>query len=128
MEKTIKNIVFSSKNPLQNQKKGGILPNVSIGSMEREGFSPSLFCRILAANASQDLLLSQFRRRSYENYRACGKLCKAGDEEKAIQIAQQKLEQCKREGKTKPSEMCPCTMVHELVGEIKGKIIKIRRK
>lgn len=52
-----------------------------------------------------------------------GKLCKAGDEEKAIQIAQQKLEQCKREGKTKPSEMCPCTMVHELVGEIRKKNI-----
>ena len=50
-----------------------------------------------------------------------GKLCKAGDEEKAIQIAQQKMEQCKREGKTKPSEMCPCTTVHELVGEIKAK-------
>ena len=33
------------------------------------------------------------------------KLGKAGDEEKAIQIARQKLEQCKREGKTKPSEM-----------------------
>ena len=49
------------------------------------------------------------------------KLCKAGDEEKAIQIAQQKLEQCKREGKTKPSEMWPCTTVHELVGEIKSK-------
>ena len=50
-----------------------------------------------------------------------GKLCKTGDEAKAIQIAQQKLEQCIREGKTKPSEMCPCTTVHELVGEIKGK-------
>lgn len=47
------------------------------------------------------------------------KICKAGDEEKAIQIAQQKLEQCKREGKTKPSEMCPCTTVHELVGRLK---------
>ena len=34
-----------------------------------------------------------------------GKLCKAGDEEKAIQIAQQKLEQCKREGKTTSEEM-----------------------
>ena len=54
-----------------------------------------------------------------------GKLCKAGDEEKAIQIAQQKLEQCKREGKTKPSEMCPCTTVHELVGEIKGKTVYV---
>ena len=51
-----------------------------------------------------------------------GKLCMSGNEEKAIQIAQQKLEQCEREGKTKPSEMCPATTVHKLVGEIKGKI------
>ena len=51
-----------------------------------------------------------------------GKIYKVGDEEKAIQIAQQKLEQCKREGKTMPSEMCPCTTVHELVGEIKRKV------
>lgn len=51
-----------------------------------------------------------------------GKLCKAGDEEKAIHIAQQKLEQCKREGKTKPSEMYPCTTVHELMEEIKEKV------
>lgn len=51
-----------------------------------------------------------------------GKLCMAGNEEKAIQIAQQKLMQCIREGKTKPSEMCPCTTVHELVGEIRGKV------
>lgn len=51
-----------------------------------------------------------------------GKLSKAGDEEKAIKIAQHKLEQCIREGKTKPSEMCPCTTVHELVGEINGKV------
>lgn len=50
------------------------------------------------------------------------KLYKVGDEKKAIQIAQQKLEQCIREGKTKPSEMCPCTTVHELVGEIRGKV------
>ena len=50
------------------------------------------------------------------------KLCKSGDEEKAIKIAQQKLEQCIREGKTKPSEMCPCTTVHELVGEIKYEV------
>ena len=50
------------------------------------------------------------------------KLYKAGNEEKALQIARQKLEQCIREGKTKPSEMCPCTTVHELVGEIKSKL------
>ena len=50
------------------------------------------------------------------------KIRNAGDEEKAIRIAQQKLEQHKREGKTKPSEMCPGTTVHRLVEEIKGKI------
>lgn len=50
------------------------------------------------------------------------KIYNVGDEEKAIQIAQQKLEQHEREGKTKPSEMCPCTTVHKLVGEIKRKI------
>lgn len=40
---------------------------------------------------------------------------------KGIQVARQKLEQCIRDGKTKPSEMCPCTTVHELVEEIKNK-------
>ena len=50
------------------------------------------------------------------------KICKAGDEEKALQIAQQKMEQCRREEKTNPSQMCPCTTVHELVGEIKNKV------
>lgn len=51
------------------------------------------------------------------------KISNAGNEEKAIQIAQQKLEQCEREGKKKPSEMCPGTTVHRLVGEIRNKII-----
>lgn len=49
------------------------------------------------------------------------RLCKVGNEEKAIQIAQKKLEQCIREGKTKPSEMLPCTTVHKLISEIKTK-------
>ena len=53
-----------------------------------------------------------------------GKLCKFGNEENAIRIAEKKLEQCIREGKTKPSEMYPCTTVHELIGEIKRKIRK----
>ena len=50
-----------------------------------------------------------------------GRICKNGDEQKAIQIAHQKLEQCKREGKANPSEMCPGTTVYELVGEIKNR-------
>lgn len=48
-----------------------------------------------------------------------GKICRVGNEVKAIRIAQQKLEQCEREGKKKPSEMCPGTTVYRLVGEIK---------
>lgn len=31
-------------------------------------------------------------------------------------------ERCFFAGETKPSEMCPCTTVHELVREIKGKV------
>lgn len=50
------------------------------------------------------------------------RICRSGDEQNAIKIAQQKLEQCIREGKTKPSAMCPGTRVFELVGEIKGKL------
>ena len=35
---------------------------------------------------------------------------------KAIQIAHRKFEECKREGKAKPSQMCPETTVYRLVG------------
>ncbi len=51
------------------------------------------------------------------------RLCLNGDEEKAIKLANQKLEQCKREGKVIPSQMWPCTTVQELVGEIHKKRI-----
>lgn len=52
------------------------------------------------------------------------RICKNGDEEKAIRVAKQKLEQCIRAGKVKPSEMWPCTTVHELVGEIRTKALQ----
>ncbi len=44
-----------------------------------------------------------------------------GDEETAIQTAQQKYDQCLRDGHSLPSQMCLCTTVHELAGEIKNK-------
>lgn len=50
------------------------------------------------------------------------KIFRTGDEEKALQIAQRKYEQCVREGKTIPSQMCPCTTVYQLVGEIRQKV------
>ncbi|RKI42281.1 RloB domain-containing protein [bacterium D16-51] len=50
------------------------------------------------------------------------KISRTGNEEKALQIARQKYEQCVREGKTVPSQMCPCTTVYRLVKEIKKKV------
>lgn len=50
------------------------------------------------------------------------RLCEFGDEEKALQTAARKYEQCLRESKVIPSQMCPATTVHELVGEIRNKI------
>lgn len=50
------------------------------------------------------------------------RLVQTGDETKALKIAEQKYKQCIDNSYTKPSEMCPCTTVHNLVGEIKGKI------
>lgn len=50
------------------------------------------------------------------------KIFRTGDEEKALQIARQKYEQCERERKTIPSKMCPCTTVYQLVKEIKKKV------
>lgn len=52
------------------------------------------------------------------------RLYENGDEEKALAVAKQKYEQCMKNGYTIPSQMCPCTTVHELVGEIKDKIKK----
>lgn len=49
------------------------------------------------------------------------KIFRTGDEEKAIQIAKRKHGQCLRDGKTAPSQMCPCTTVYQLVGEIRNK-------
>lgn len=53
-------------------------------------------------------------------------LIKSGDEEKALQIAQKKYEQCIQNGYNIPSQMCPCTTVHRLVYEIRNKTNAIK--
>ena len=50
------------------------------------------------------------------------KLNRLGNEQRAIEIAAQKFEEHKRNGKDKPSDMSPCTTVHLLVSEIKGEV------
>ena len=52
------------------------------------------------------------------------KLNRLGNECEAIRIAEQKMCEHERNGRDKPSEKCPGTTVHLLVGEIKSKIIK----
>ncbi|WP_270524885.1 RloB family protein [Longibaculum muris] len=49
------------------------------------------------------------------------KLCEFGNEENAIKIAQQKRKQCIENGLSVPSKMIPCTMVDELIKEIRQK-------
>lgn len=50
------------------------------------------------------------------------KLCKYGNENAAIKLAEQKLTEQIRNGVELPSKMCPCTTLHLLVNEIKNKI------
>lgn len=51
-------------------------------------------------------------------------LTQFGDEENAVRIAENRYQQHLREGKQFPSEMCPCTTVYQLVGEIKNRASK----
>lgn len=52
------------------------------------------------------------------------KLCRYGDEKRAIEIAKKKLDEHNSNCNGKPSGMSPCTTVHILVEEIIGKIEK----
>lgn len=54
------------------------------------------------------------------------KLCRHGDEQKAVRIAQRKLIEHTQNCMDRPSKMCPCTTVHTLVGEITEKTIPSR--
>ena len=49
------------------------------------------------------------------------RIADTGDETKAMAVANRKFDQCVRNGYLVPSEMCPCTTVHRLIGEIRGK-------
>ena len=45
-----------------------------------------------------------------------------GDEDRAIEVAESKRNQQIDAGKIKPSEMCPCTTVHDLVSKIRKNV------
>ena len=50
-------------------------------------------------------------------------LSRYGNEDEAIRIAENRLQQYLRDDICKPSEMCPCTTVQHLVDEIKRKTL-----
>lgn len=49
------------------------------------------------------------------------RLKETGDEDKAIRVAELRFKAQHDLKKSKPSEMCPCTTVHMLVNELRGK-------
>lgn len=55
------------------------------------------------------------------------KLCRYGDEQQAINIAQRKLDEHTRDGTNEPSKMCPCTTVHVLIEEIAKKVTPLHQ-
>lgn len=50
------------------------------------------------------------------------KLVQYGDEEKSFRIAERCYKKCMEDGKKKPSEMWPASIVHQLVKEIQRKV------
>ncbi len=70
---------------------------------------------------------SEFRKISGKEYQKSDpdiytKLNRYGDERNAICLAEQKMKQHIRDGNHRPSQMCPCTTLHALIREIRGKI------
>ena len=70
---------------------------------------------------------TEYKRKTGRNYSKTDKylyrnLCKYGNERKACELAKEKMEQCLRDNKSRPSEMYPATKVCELVKEIREKI------
>lgn len=56
------------------------------------------------------------------------KLVQYGDEEKAVQVAKRCYKKCIEEGKNKPSEIWPASMVQSLVEEIQRKVERYLRE
>jgi len=68
----------------------------------------------------------RFRKKTGREYKKSDEkiyeiLKQCGDEEKAIQLAEKRLEQYMKDGVTQYSKMCPCTTLHHLIDEIRTK-------
>ncbi len=45
-----------------------------------------------------------------------------GNESKAVQLAENRLQMYLKDGRVRPSDMCPCTTLHGLISEVKQKV------
>lgn len=83
------------------------------------GYQDSVSCCREFANTFEKKTGQEYKKSSGQIY---AMLNRYGNEEEAVKIAESRLKQYLRDEIYKPSEMCPCTTVHRLVGELRGKI------
>lgn len=81
-------------------------------------YQDSVSCCREFANTFEKKTGQEYRKSNQKIYDLLGRF---GDESKAIEIADNRLKQYKRDNINQPSKMCPCTTVYELIDEIRRK-------
>ena len=86
---------------------------------EMPAIKESYICCERFAEKFEKVTRQKYSKNDRDIYR---KLVQNGDEEKAIQIAKRCYKKCMEDGKIKPSEMWPASIVQQLVKEIRRKV------
>ena len=86
---------------------------------EMPAIKESYICCERFAEKFEKVTRQKYSKNDRDIYR---KLVQHGDEEKAIQIAKRYYKKCIEDGKMKPSEMWPVSIVQQLVKEIRRKV------
>lgn len=86
---------------------------------EMPAIKESYICCERFAEKFEKVTRQKYSKNDRDIYR---KLVQHGDEEKAIQIAKRCYKKCMEDGKIKPSEMWPASIVQRLVEEIRRKV------
>ena len=86
---------------------------------EMPAIKESYICCERFAEKFEKVTRQKYSKNDRDIYR---KLVQHGDEEKAIQIAKRYYKKCIEDGKMKPSEMWPASIVQRLVEEIRRKV------
>lgn len=110
---------------IKNAKKEGLLTGWSNPCIE-VWFSAYFgeLCGETSSQCCQDTFKIVFKKHTKCMYTKgdemiYGRLLTKGDEMGAIERAEGKFQEHKRNGKEIPSEMCPCTSIHRLIKEIR---------